>query len=172
MTSANYHQHPAWNIVERALYREWRMAVSLVAGSTALVVLVASWMGGVWLVAGVVGLIAASAALHYLFGRGHYRQSGLWRALRENPREASWIYAVSVQRMPLGIYMSEQVRITVAFTNGQRHEFQVAFDEFRTIWRLLERICTEARFGWRAEWEGEFRRQSGQQRRNQGSDAR
>jgi len=172
MTRNPWNEHPTWSIVDKALRREWQSACSVLWVSALVAVALSVLLGSWWIVAGVALVTAALACLYYLYGSGHYRRSGLWRRLRERPESFTWVYAVAVQRIPFGFFLSEQYRISLACEDGQRFDLQVKSSEYRAVMLLLERTLTRAVFGWSRERQQEWERNPGSPRRDQGSDAR
>lgn len=172
MIMKTWYEHPSWGLIEKALRREWRLACSALWVAAFVAVILAVWLGSWWIVAGVALTLGALACLYYLHGSGHYRRSGLWIRLRRDPASFTWVYAVAVQRIPFGFFVSEQYLITLACADGQRYELRVGSAEYRAVMLLLERCLTAAAFGWSRERQQAFERDPTALRRDQGSDAR
>lgn len=172
MTFTHWHEHPSWGLIERALRREWQLACTVLWSCAAVAITLAVWLGSWWIVAGVALTLGALACLYYLHGSGHYGRSGLWVRLRREPDAFTWVYAVAVQRMPFGFFLSEQYLVTLACADGKRYELRVRSAEYRAVMLLLERCLPAAAFGWSRERQQVFERDPAALRRDQGSDAR
>lgn len=95
-------------------------------------------------------------------------QHPLWRLLHRQPQRIVWVYSVSKDLMPFGLYIFSRGILYFQLDDGRSLDLSVPAKQLKLISRTLNRLLPEASFGYSVERRQLFAMDPTRLRRSQG----
>jgi hypothetical protein len=106
----------------------------------------------------LLGGIMATSALWWLFKILTDQPLAFWRReLRERPQSIVWVYGLVVERMPFGFRTTTVGTLYLVDKSGDSHTFGLKPNDLKLVTKTLNRVLTEAEFGYTPEREMKYR---------------
>lgn len=152
-------EHPGIQVLQQAVRREqYRqlVAFSLLLASGLIFCCFAIQHNALITIAGVIFSILGAAALFHVYT--HWNDDRLIVLLRYQPRQIVWVYSLSLQIAPFGIYLFRRGTLFFKLSDGEEISISVPAHKLRLVSRTLNRLLPHATFGYTREREEQFRR--------------
>lgn len=152
-------QHPGILALQKATRREqYRqlVAFSLLLVSGVIFCCFAFQDNALVTIAGVIFTVLGTAALVHVYK--NWNDDHLLYLLRFQPRQIVWIYAVTTQIAPFGVYIFRRGTIVFKLSDGEDHSVTVPVRKVALICRTLNRLLPYTTFGYTREREVQFRK--------------
>jgi hypothetical protein len=106
----------------------------------------------------LLGGIIATSALWWLFKILTEQPLAFWRReLRDRPQSIVWVYGLVTERMPFGFKTTAVGTLYLVDNDGDCHTFGLKPEDLKLVTKTLNRVLTEAEFGYSPEREMKYR---------------
>jgi len=155
-----YRNHPAMQILCKALVRDTRLQLLFALLSTGGSVLLVYYCFAKNIILTAFGLTIFVFGLRFFFQtakQSSIESNRLILLLNKNPRKIVWVYALNTQLNPFGLAFIDSGILYFKLDDGDEISVSLPAKKLKLVSKFLNRILTETTFGYSEERAEQYR---------------